>query len=81
MSPNSQQPLNGLLESLRKRLMQCQNRGRQLTPPNLVVTTQNYTSPLEEISYLLDHLPSQHVLSSPPPYQQGQVARGLSGRP
>jgi hypothetical protein len=27
------------------------------TPPNLVVPTQNSTSPIEEISDLLDHLP------------------------
>jgi hypothetical protein len=55
------------------------------TTSELVVHTQFPTSPLEEISDLLDHLPIQacveltrRLLSPPPPSPQGQSAHGLS---
>ena len=53
--------------------------------PNLVVPTQNPTSPLEEISDLLDHLPIHacveltcRLLTPSLPFPQGQFALELS---
>jgi hypothetical protein len=33
------------------------------TTPKLVVSNQSSTSPIEKISYLLDHLPPMHMWS------------------
>jgi hypothetical protein len=44
-------------KSKKKAAVSVKTAAAKLTPPNLVVPTQNINSPLEEISDLLEHLP------------------------
>jgi hypothetical protein len=72
--PKLQQPLSRLLGSPRRKQPRVsKNAAAKPTTHDLVVPTQRSTSPLEEISDLLDHLPIQacveltrHVYLLPP---------------